>query len=103
MGQPVLYLLIGYPGAGKTTTAKRIAKITGAVHLSSDETRRKLFEAPTFTEREHTELYSHVDNHLESLMKQGRDVVYDANLNRYIHREEKYKMAKKYHYQTKLV
>ena len=31
----------------------------------------------------------------EILLKHGMSVVYDANLNRYVHREEKYMLAKK--------
>ncbi len=86
----MLYLMLGYPGAGKTTTAKVICDLTGAEHLSSDEVRLKLFPHPSFSEAEHATLYHYLDKQTEELLAQGKDVVYDANLNRFRHRKEKY-------------
>lgn len=82
--------MLGYPGAGKTTVAEKIAKLTGAVQLSSDKIRLELFESPKFTTEEHQQLYEAIDARTEQLLKQGKSVIYDANLNRYEHRQEKY-------------
>ncbi len=92
--QPKLYLLLGYPGAGKTTAAKIIAQLTGAVRLSSDEIRLSMFKQPVFSQSEHKQLYDQINNRAISLLKQGHSVIYDANLNRFIHREEKYKICR---------
>lgn len=93
--QPILYLMLGYPGAGKTTAAKVIAELTGAVRLSSDEFRLKLFPNPTFTQAEHDELYRTLDGETERLLGAGKTVIYDANLNRYRHRQDKYEICKR--------
>lgn len=98
-----LYLMLGLPGAGKTTTAKEIAELTGAQRLTSDELRLKLFPQPTFSEPEHQQLYRHLDREVDELLGQGKSVIYDANLNRYRHRVEKYELAKKHQAQTVLV
>jgi predicted kinase len=90
MSQPKLYLMLGYPGAGKTTTAKVISEITGAIHISSDAMRLKMFPHPSFSQTEHDQLYHKIDKEVEQLLKEGKDVIYDANLNRYRHRMEKY-------------
>lgn len=87
---PTLFMLIGYPGAGKTTTAKIIHELTGAEYISSDELRGKMFPHPTFSQVEHDELYRRLDRLTESALREGKDVIYDANLNRYRHRKEKY-------------
>ncbi len=100
---PTLYLLMGLPGSGKTTTAKQISTITSAVHLSSDDYRLNLFNQPQFTQDEHESLYKILDYMCEVLLKNGISVVYDANLNRYIHRDEKYRLAKKLGVKTVLV
>ena len=95
MGSPILYMMMGYPGAGKTTTAQLIAKLTGAVHISSDKMRLALFPKLEFTPEEHQILYKELDHITKELLKAGKDVIYDANLNRLIHRKEKYDVCRK--------
>lgn len=90
MNKPTLYLMLGYPGAGKTTAAHHIANLTGAVLLTSDKIRLELFPKPTFSPEEHAKLYAAIDHRAEQLLKGGTSVIYDANLNRYQHRKEKY-------------
>lgn len=92
---PKLYMMLGYPGAGKTTVSLMIQELTGAVHLNSDVIRLELFPQPTFTQDEHDKLYKEINARTEKLLKQGKDVIYDANLNRYKHRQEKYELCKK--------
>lgn len=87
-------MMFGYPGAGKTTTAKLISKLTGAYHLSSDKVRLELFQEPTFSKLEHQRLYDELDKKTTDLLEAGQDVIYDANLNRYQHRLEKYDICK---------
>lgn len=92
--QPSLYLMLGYPGAGKTTVAKYIEQLTGAERLSSDETRVSLFGEPTFSPSEHNKLYKHLNQQTRRLLSAKKNVIYDANLNRYAHRQEKYDICK---------
>jgi predicted kinase len=93
MQKPTLFMMFGYPGAGKTTTARIIQKLTGAEHLSSDVLRLELFPNPTYSPEEHSAVYSELNKRAEALLREGKSVIYDANLNRYEHRLEKYLMA----------
>lgn len=90
-----LHLLMGLPGAGKTTLAKHIQSITKAARLSSDDYRVNIFPHPSFSQKEHDDLYAILNHSTEHLLASGRDVIYDANLNRKEHRQEKYHLAKK--------
>jgi predicted kinase len=87
---------MGLPGSGKTTLGKMIEEITGATYLSSDDYRLLLFRKPCFSQEEHDMLYATLDHNVLHLLEAGHDVIYDANLNRLHHRQEKYDLAKKY-------
>lgn len=86
---------MGFPGAGKTTVAEIIAKITGAEHLSSDKIRLELFPSPTFNDFEHDSLYKELDRRTKQMLEERKSVIYDANLNRFAHRKEKYDICEK--------
>ncbi len=94
--KPTLHLLMGLPGSGKTTLGKQLESLTDAVYLSSDEFRIVLFKKPSFSQKEHDMLYATLDHNVEHLLKVGHSVIYDANLNRKHHRQEKYDLANKY-------
>jgi predicted kinase len=85
---PKLYLLIGYPGAGKTTVSKVLAKATGAKHLWADFERHKLFHSPTHSEDESNELYEKLNASADYLLGRGKSVVFDTNFNFYKDRQK---------------
>lgn len=93
--QPTLYLMLGYPGAGKTTVAEVLAKLTGAIHINSDYVRLRAFNPPRFNKEEHKSLYNTIDYLSELILKSGKSVIYDANLNKHQYRQEKYDICKK--------
>ena len=90
---------MGLPGSGKSTVAAKLKVETNAVLLSSDELRLQLFAKPTFSQTEHDTLYRILDKMVDEFLAKGYDVIYDANLNRLIHRQEKYELARKHHAQ----
>lgn len=81
MHKPTLYLLVGYPGAGKTTASKLIARHTGAVHIWTDRERHKMFDRPSHTQDESRQLYDHLNKHTSQLLAEGKSVVFDTNFN----------------------
>lgn len=76
-----LYLMLGYPGAGKTTVAQLIAERTGAVHLWSDLERHKMFDDPSHDEAESRQLYEQLNQRTEDLLADGKSVVFDTSFN----------------------
>lgn len=98
-----LYLMLGYPGAGKTTTAKIIHELTGAVHLWADQIRRERFETPTYSHHENIELYKHLNQLTEELLAAGNSVVFDTNFNFYKDRQHLRDIAATHGADSKLI
>ena len=56
-GQPVLAMLCGLPGTGKTSLARRLAMRWPAVVIESDRIRQTLFTPPTYTAEESRQVH----------------------------------------------
>jgi len=98
-----LYLMLGYPGAGKTTTSKAIHELTGAVHLWADQERHKRFDNPTYSHQENLLLYQQMNQEASDLLKQGQNVIFDTNFNYFKDREHLRQLATKAGADTKLI
>ena len=103
MSKPKLYLFIGAPGAGKTTTAEIIADATGAVHLWADAERHKLFGNPTHSLGESTALYETLNARAEQLLADGKSVVFDTNFNFYADRHKLAAIAARHNADTLII
>lgn len=88
--------MLGYPGAGKTTTAKAIHENTGAVHLWADLVRRDMFRTPTYSHTENIQLYEHLNNLVSKYLSAGEDVIFDTSFNFYKDRERLRTIAKEH-------
>lgn len=103
MTSQALYLMLGFPGAGKTTAAREIAKLTGAKHIWADHERRQRFSQPTYTHQENIELYTWLNQKAEEFLKDGNSVVYDTNFNFFSDREKLRMLAEKHNTKTVVV
>lgn len=72
---------MGYPGAGKTTVARAIASLTGAVHIWADQERHARFGRATHTPEESAELYNYLNALTDRLLAEGKSVIFDTNFN----------------------
>lgn len=103
MSQPTLYLMLGYPGAGKTTTAKIIHDLTGAVHLWADQIRNERFPNPTHSHQENLALYDYLNELTAELLATGQSVIFDTAFNFYKDRQRLRDIANQHQAQVKLI
>lgn len=82
--KPTLFLLLGYPGSGKSTFSRQLAASEDIVRVNSDELRTYMFAD---TEQIHnpgnnTAVFGALDYVTERLLKANCSVIFDANNNR---------------------
>lgn len=98
-----LYLLVGYPGSGKTTTSRIIHELTGAEHIWADHERGKMFEKPTHSKAESRQLYDVLNTRVDRLLAEGKSVIFDTNFNFYDDRQLMRGIAARHGAETKLI
>lgn len=76
-----LFLLMGYPGAGKTSIAQIIEKKFQAKHLWVDHVRNNLFDKPTHSSVESQIIYSYLNTKTSRLLSEDHSVVFDTSFN----------------------
>lgn len=92
---PVLIMLFGYPGAGKTHFASELSKAMEIAHVQGDRIRSELFEKPQYTKQE-DEIVTHLMEYMtEEFMNAGVSVVFDTNATRLVQRRALRDIARK--------
>ncbi len=71
-------MLVGAPGTGKSTLARRVARALAAELVESDRVRRQLFPEPRYTGGEHAAVFGWCYTVIRSCLKVGKNVVFDA-------------------------
>jgi predicted kinase len=101
--KPLLVLLYGFPGAGKTFFARQLCETLQAVHVQGDRIRGELFEAPSHNKEENHIVSSLMNYMTGEFLGAGVSVVYDANAMRAMQRRALRNMATKMGAETVLV
>ena len=97
MNRPTLFLMLGYPGAGKTTVSHFIHDLTGAKHIWADHERHALYPQPTYTKAESDTMYEILNQRTEALLEAGKSVIFDTSFNHYKDRQRLRTIAEKAH------
>lgn len=90
---PRLILMVGLPGTGKSTLARRLATLLPAPIVESDRVRRILFQWPRHTLNESRRVHQVCRTLIEQLLRQGSSVIFDATNLIEAHRALIYQIA----------
>lgn len=101
--KPLLILLYGYPGSGKTFFARQLCEQVVAAHVQDDRMRAELFENPAYSKDENHIVSSLMDYMAGEFLNAGVSVVYDTNAMRASKRRTLRNMAAKAGAETILV
>jgi len=93
--QPVMLMLYGFPGAGKTFFARQFCEHIQAAHLEADRIRAELFEKPRYDKQENDVVTQLMNYMAGEFFAAGISVVYDANAMTQRQRHELRALARK--------
>lgn len=93
--KPLLILLYGFPGAGKTHFSRHMTDNLECAHVNSDRIRHELFEEPRYDSQEDG-IIKHLMNYMtEEFISAGVSVIYDMNMARKADRHAMRELARK--------
>jgi len=92
---PVLVVVSGLPGTGKSYLSARLAEKLEFKILESDVLRKQLFSSPVYSAEESTYLFRIIHQLIEYLLKKGVPVILDATNLSESHREHLYNIAER--------
>lgn len=101
--KPVLIMMYGFPGAGKSYFARQLSDSLHAVHVNSDRIRDELFDKPRY-DKEENQVVDHLSEYMaEEFLNAGVSVIYDFNVARAAQRSRLRDLAKRMHAKPILV
>jgi predicted kinase len=101
--KPLLILLYGFSGSGKTYFARQLCEHLQAAHVHGDRIRSELFEQPRY-DREENEVIMHLMDYMTGeFLNADMSVVYDTNAMRLSQRRMLRDLARKSAAQTVLI
>jgi predicted kinase len=101
--KPLLILLYGYPGSGKTYFARQLTDHLQTAHIHGDRIRGELFDHPRYDKEENEVIAQLMDYMTGEFLSAGLSVIYDTNAMRVGQRRLLRDMARKSHAQPLLV
>ncbi len=103
LNKPLLILMYGFPGAGKTYFARNLSEYLNCAHINADKIRHELFEEPRFNKSENNIITHLMDYMAGEFLNLGSTVIYDTNMIRKSQRRIMKALAQKRATKTLLV
>lgn len=90
---PVLIMMSGLPGSGKSYLSQRLVQQLPAIIVESDRVRKVLFPQPTYSAQESTTVHRTCQQVMRRLLNKGVRVIFDATNLVAFQREILYNLA----------
>ena len=103
LAKPLVIIVVGLPGSGKSFFAKSFASAFGAAEVSRDKIRWTLFANHTYSENENAMVDQVSDLVIAELLRTKRTFVLDGGYNSFAKREDFARIAKKAGFLTLVV
>ncbi len=100
---PLLIMLYGFPGSGKTLFARNMCNTLHATYIGGDRIRSELFEKPRYDKAEDSVVNHIIEYMAEEFLNAGVSVVLDVNAHKAGHRRHLRDLAKIHKAHTLLV
>jgi len=94
--RPVLIMLYGLPGSGKSAFARQLTDVVNIAHVSAERIRFELFEEPRFDKAEYDVINSIMNFMTDQFLQAGVSVVYDTQVSRIADRKVLREIAHRY-------
>lgn len=91
--KPLLIMMYGAPGSGKTYFSRQICEHISAAHVQGDRIRGELFQNPTYSKEENHIVASIMLYMTEEFLRAGISVIFDTNAMRIAQRRSLRNMA----------
>ncbi len=95
VANPVLIIISGLPGTGKSYLSRGLAQQLASVILESDALRKRLCHTVTYSARESHRLFNTCHSLIEELLRKGISVIFDATNLVEQHRERLYRISQR--------
>lgn len=101
--KPLLIMLYGFPGAGKSYFARQLCERMQLAHVQGDRIRSELFEKPAYDKEENAVVIQLMDYMTHEFLSVGLSVIYDVNAMRQAQRLALREMARRTRTQPLLI
>ena len=95
VANPVIVIVSGLPGTGKSHFSRKLAEQLPSVILESDTLRKRLYPSPTYSSQESHRLFNACHRLIEELLDSGITAILDATNLVEQHRERLYLISQR--------
>lgn len=93
--KPLLIMLYGFPGSGKSYFSRQLAEHMQIAHIQGDRIRGELFSEPRYDKQENAIVVQLMNYMTEEFLSAGVSVIYDENISRTSQRMQVRDMARR--------